>query len=232
VNNDLSPLILRGLASGDTIGGPTALASIAANYIKHGTSAELSEIADRYMDYYQAGSFDSGPVFEKVHSLINSGFDRRSAVRETHQFFHSMSAGCNPLHRTICLAGKLALNERTLISTVEADSKLTHFDPLASDVAVAGSLICRYLINGMTITESVEKTLNIDFLQYLRAYATLEPSHSGFAPTVLFSAIHFAKAPQEGLGFSFKLAGGENYCPLILGALQSCIAMNNWSTPS
>ena len=232
MNNDLSPLILRGLASGDTIGGPTALASITANCIKHGTSAELSEIADRYMDYYQAGSFDSGPVFEKVHSLIDSRVNRRSAVRETHQFFHGMSAGCNPLHRTICLAGKLALNEQTLVSIVEADSTLTHFDPLASHVAVAGSLICRYIIDGMTITESVEKTLSIDFLEHLRAYANREPSASGFAPTVLFSAIHFAKTPQEGLDHSFKLAGGANYCPPIVGALQSCIAMTNLSTPS
>ena len=227
---DLSPVIRRGLESGDKIGGPTALASITADCIDDGTSTELSEIADKYMDYYQAGSFDSGPVFEKVHSLIHSGVDRRSAVRETHQFFHGMSAGCNPLHRTICLAGKLALNEQTLVSIVEADSTLTHFDPLASHVAFAGSLICRYIIDGMTITESVEKTLSIDFLQHLRAYATLEPSPSGFAPTVLFSAIHFAKGSAEGLDHSFALAGADNYCPPVVGALQSCIALTKLSS--
>ena len=217
---DLSEKILAGLALGDQIGGPTALATLCAKHIQHGTPEELEELAGAYYDYYVDGSFDSGPVFESVHSRIQQGVDRTSAVRDTHDFMNGQTAGCNPLHRSICLAGKLDLDEQSLITVVRQEALLTHHDPLAGDAAVVGALICRRLLEQKPMVDCIKQLINKSML---KDYANEPLSSSGFAPSTLFAALHFASDSEHGLRRAFAFAGNENYCPPIVGAIQACL---------
>ena len=217
---DLSEKILAGLALGDQIGGPTALANLCAKHIQHGTPEELEELAGAYYDYYVDGSFDSGPVFESVHSRIQQGVDRTSAVRDTHDLMNAQTAGCNPLHRSICLAGKLDLDEQSLITIIKQEALLTHHDPLASDAAVVGALICRRLLEQKPMVDCINQLINKSML---KDYANEPLSPSGFAPCTLFAALHFASDGEHGLSRAFAFAGSENYCPPIVGAIQACL---------
>ena len=45
-----------------------------------------------YCDYYDSGSFDSGPTFEKVHELMANGYKRSEAVLETHKRLNGSTA--------------------------------------------------------------------------------------------------------------------------------------------
>lgn len=61
--------ILFGLAAGDHIGGPTAIAlELAESLCNHG-AFNLHEIRYRYLSWWLVGGFDTGPVAERASSI-------------------------------------------------------------------------------------------------------------------------------------------------------------------
>ena len=86
-----------------------------------------------YCDYYDSGSFDSGPTFEKVHELMANGYKRSEAVLETHKRLNGSTAGCNPMHRFAVVAG-LDIPYKTLDRLARNDAALTLRSRCRTDV--------------------------------------------------------------------------------------------------
>jgi len=56
---------------------------------------DMDALDPTYMDYFESGSFDSGPTFEKVHELITQDKTRKEAVFQVHKLFHDPAASWN-----------------------------------------------------------------------------------------------------------------------------------------
>ena len=208
--------ILKGISNGDTIGGPYAMATIVANVCKHDTF-DLQALEKAYFNYYQSGSFDSGPCFRQVHQLMEQGKTRKAAVEQTHRLFKQQTAGCNPMHRFAVVAGT-SIPYEELDKLARADAKLTHFDEVAGISSSVCVRLLRRIIDGQKLNEAYSTVLK-ELSSSEREQSDVLPTRSGYAPAVLAAAISFADDVAEGLSKAIHYAGTNNYCPPITGAL-------------
>jgi ADP-ribosylglycohydrolase len=218
------PVIL-GLKAGDTIGGPTAIAAVLAASVIDTGSYDRELTADCYLDWWKAEGFDTGAVFALVMGARVEGATTEEAVLHGHETLGGKSAGCSPAHRAPALAVTLDADISGLVETVKADAALTHYDPLAGDVAAAVAVLCRVLMEGVPWAEAklvaADGRLPETVAAVLEAGGTL-PDDGGYAPEVLAAAIYFLDRypPDVALSASKTFAGGANYCPVLVGAVD------------
>ena len=210
-------LILQGISDGDTIGGPFAMASLVEKTLSN-DPFNMDALDQAYMDYYESGSFDSGPTFEKVHELIANGYTRNDAVEETHKLFNRSSAGCNPMHRFMVLASLDNVSYEHLDSLFRREAKLTHYDPVAGLCSSVLARILKRCFFGLSLTEATRKVF-LELSRNDRQVLNISTGNGGYGPQVLVSAIEFAGDQQFGLHRSIEFAEPNNYCPPIVGAL-------------
>ena len=224
-------LILQGISDGDTIGGPFAMASLVAKTLSN-DPFDMDALDQAYMDYYESGSFDSGPTFEKVHELMANGYTRNDAVEETHKLFNRSSAGCNPMHRFIVVAG-LGVEYAHLDILARKDAELTHFDPFAGLCSGILVRIVRRLLEGQGL-ELAHKKVSSELEHREREKLMVKISNSGVASDVLSTALYFAEDVDNGLVRALEFAGSNNYCPPIVGVLVAAQRLNQgrFSSPS
>ncbi|MEK9701000.1 MAG: ADP-ribosylglycohydrolase family protein [Deltaproteobacteria bacterium] len=213
-------LILQGISDGDAIGGPFAMASLVAKTLAN-DPYDFDALDKAYRDYYDSGSFDSGPTFEKVHELMANGYTRSEAVVETHRLFNGSTAGCNPMHRFMVIAGLDVPYER-LDSLARRDARMTHHDPIAGTCSSFLIRILRRSLNNEDLVDAqksvIEETSPMG-LNFRKAW----PSKNGFAPEVLCAGIKFAHIKGNGLQQAIAYAGTNNYCPVVTGALTAAM---------
>jgi hypothetical protein len=222
--------VIRGLAAGDTIGGPTAIAAIlAASVIDTGRYDPLLT-ADRYRDWWRSDGFDTGPVFSLVMVARVKGATTEEAVLHAHETLGEQSAGCNPAHRAPALAVTLDTDLQGLVAAVKADAALTHHDPLAGDVAAAVAVLCRVLMEGALWEEA--KAVAADgrlpeTVAALTGVGDALPTAGGYAPEALRAAVCFLnKNPSDtALATAKTFAGGANYCPVLVGAVVGAMKL-------
>jgi len=133
--------ILFGLAAGDRIGGPTRMAVLLAESLADCDCFDQDDVFRRYLAWWNEDGFDTGPVAGMVFSAVASGQTVEQAVKNAHRDLEGMTAGCNPLHRTLPLAMAEFIADEQLAEYARQESSLTHFDPLAGDAAAAGVLL-------------------------------------------------------------------------------------------
>ena len=213
-------LILQGISNGDTIGGPFAMASLVAQTLSN-DPYDFDALAQAYWDYYNSGSFDSGSTFEKVHELMAEGMNRADAVKETHKIFKGSTAGCNPMHRFMVVAGLDVPYER-LDSLARRDARMTHHDPIAGICSSFLIRILRRSLNNEDLVDAQKSVVEETSRTGLNFRKTW-PSKNGFAPEVLCAGIKFAQIKGNGLQQAIAYAGTNNYCPVITGALTAAM---------
>lgn len=224
---DVTALVLQGLETGDRIGGPKAMAGMLAESLEvcHGFDAE--DVFQRYLAWWQAEGFDTGPVAAQVFELVLSGESRTVAVARVHDALGGRTAGCNPAHRIAPLAASPYVADDQLVIAAMNEARLTHFAPLAGDVAAGVAVLIRLLLRGEPWPIALQKA----------AVGRMEPTRQaftsntgdflragGFAPDVLRAAIHFLdRHPtfEAALTSALKFAGPTNYCPVLVGAIGS-----------
>ena len=216
-------LILHGISEGDTIGGPFAMASLVAKTVAN-NPYDFDALDKAYCDYYDSGSFDSGPTFEKVHELMANGYKRSEAVLETHKRLNGSTAGCNPMHRFAVVAG-LDIPYKTLDRLARNDAALTHFDPVAGLMSSVIVRIIRKILESYSLIDSIRSVTNELNLAERKILQTT-PSPSGYAPAVFSAAVQFSQDYDRGLIKAIDYAGPDNYCPPIVGTLLRCIKSN------
>jgi ADP-ribosylglycohydrolase len=220
---DDHPVIL-GLNAGDTIGGPTAIAAVLAKSVIDTGYYDPQRTADRYLKWWRAEGFDTGPVFALVMSARVEGVTTEEAVLHAHETLGGQSAGCNPAHRAPALAVTLDGDIFGLVEAVKADAALTHYDPLAGDVAAAVAVLCRVLMDGASWEEAKAVAADGRLPETVAAITgdgDALPSVGGYAPEVLAAAVYFLDKYPVGVALAAakSFAGGANYCPVLLGAI-------------
>ena len=209
--------ILLGLAAGDRIGGPIRMAVRLAESLLACGRFDPADVLASYLGWWREGAFDTGPVSARVLELIASGVPSGDATAQVHREFGGLTAGCNPAHRAPPLAMLAAIADDDLTACVMAEARLTHYDPLAGEVAAAVSRLCRSLVRGVPWAEALRQCGSlVERDQY-------EPgSDGGYAPDVLRAAAYFVGGSVsfgEALARSIAFAGPDNYCPVLVGAI-------------
>jgi len=221
--------LLLGLAAGDRIGGPVRLALRVAESLLRRGGFDLSDIATQYLDWWREGAFDTGPTAANVLTLVVSGVPFEHAAIQADTVARGLTAGCNPAHRSAPLAMCGSLADDAIAPAARAEARLTHWHPLAGDVAAAVAGLCRSLIRGQPWPDAVAAATEDRLPETRDALETglsstlsrgLSPS--GFAPEALRAAIDFvARAPSfnAALDQAVGFAGPSNYCPVLVGSI-------------
>jgi ADP-ribosylglycohydrolase len=217
--------ILVGLAAGDRIGGPTRMAVLLAESLADCGCFDQSDVFRRYLDWWNEDGFDTGPVAGMVFSAVAFGQTVEQAVMATHRDLVGMTAGCNPLHRTLPLEMSGFIADEQLAEYARQESSLTHFDSVAGDAAAAGVLLARLLSLGERLEESLEHAVEIcsdKISEVIKCGRDAPGQRDGYAPNVLQAAIYFLNRYDtfgSALIASMDFAGPSNYCPVLVGAL-------------
>lgn len=207
--------VLIGLAAGDRNGGPIRMAVRLAESLLDCDGFNPSDILERYLAWWREGAFDTGPVSDRALELLASGILAPEATAQVHRESGGKTASCNPAHRCPPLAMLAAIADDDLPGCAMAEARLTHYDPLAGEVAAAVNSLCRSLIRGDAWDVA---------LRWCNRFAGHEGpgSNGGFAPDVLRAALQFVGTSPclaEALEQSLAFAEAANYCPVLVGAI-------------
>ena len=217
--------ILLGLAAGDQIGGPTRMAVRVAESLAARVAFDPDDILSRYLEWWIGDGFDTGPTAEAAFELISSGKTVDEATREVDRKAGGLTAGCNPAHRSAALALCAFLADESLAEAAMTEARLTHYHPLAGDVAAASVRICRALLTGKTWQKALIFAADN---RMVATQAAFEPvteqqlSKGGYAPDVLQAALWFVGQSnnlENALQRSIQFAGYSNYCPVLVGSI-------------
>ena len=207
--------VLVGLAAGDRIGGPIRMALRLAESLVARGGFDPSDIRERYLVWWRDGAFDTGPVSHRALALMAAGMPAHEATAQVRRESGGMTAGCNPAHRSPPLAMLAALADEELGAFAMAEAGLTHYDPVAGEVAAAVNKVCRALIRGVAWSDAVRPAGSF--------FVRQGPGNpGGYAPDVLRAALYFAGTSASftaALDGSLAFAGPANYCPVLVGAV-------------
>jgi len=207
--------VLVGLAAGDRIGGPIRMAVRLAESLVDCGSFDPSDILNRYLSWWREGAFDTGPVSERAFTLLATGMQVQKVTAEVHHEFNRMTAGCNPAHRSPPLSMLAAITDKDLGGSAMTEAALTHYDPMAGEIAATVNQLCRVLIRGVGWDVSLHQCGGFGDQKG-------PGNNGGFAPDVLQAAVYFVNQSAcfaEALDRSLAFAGPSNYCPVLVGAI-------------
>ena len=207
--------VLVGLAAGDKIGGPIRMAVRLAESLVACSGFNSSDILARYLAWRREGAFDTGPVSERVFTLLVKGKPFQQVTAQVHKEFGGKTAGCNPAHRSPPLSMFARIPDEDLTPFAKAEAALTHYDPLAGEIAATVDRLCRALIRGVDWGVALHQCGGF--------VDENGPGHNGgFAPDVLQAAMHFVGTSDsfaEALERALAFAGPANYSPVLVGAI-------------
>jgi ADP-ribosyl-[dinitrogen reductase] hydrolase len=207
--------VLVGLAAGDRIGGPIRMALRLAESLLEMGSFDAADVLGHHLRWWREGAFDTGPVSARVFALVTAGVPVDEATAQVHREFNGMTAGCNPAHRSPALSMLAAIADEDLAGCTMAEARLTHYDPLAGEIATTVNKLCRALIRGAGWDVALRQSGRIDSQEG-------PGNNGGFAPDVLRAAAFFVGTSgsfTETLERSLAFAGPANYCPVLVGAI-------------
>ncbi len=217
--------VLVGLAAGDRNGGPTRMAVRLAESLASRRSFERADILVRYLNWWRKEGFDTGPVAAAVFRLILAGSPVEEATARVHRTSGGQTAGCNPAHRVSPLAMAEFLVDEELAHFAMQEAALTHWDPLAGDVAAAVAVLCRSFIRGYGWEDACQKAAQgrADITKAAFQTKMDDPLRKdGFAPAVLRAAIYFIQTSTRldaALTAAIWFVGPSNYCPVLVGTI-------------
>ena len=216
--------ILDGIARGDQNGGPTALARIVSESVTACGGFDVSDLTQRYLHWYQTGAFDTGPTFDLVFSRVASGMDVREAVKEVDRLLVGETAGCGPAHRCGPIAGCFKIPTSDLARVARAEARTSHCHADAGSASAVVALLCRYLLEGADWEAAKVRVANDEGVSDAwHATQAADRNPGGYAFDVVHSALHFLDG-EDALQRAFDFAGGENYCPVIVGAIEGAMS--------
>ena len=216
-------IILNGYFQGDKNGGPTELAKILYKSLLASNGFKKSDLVNRYYNWWKTDAFDTGPTFAKVFQKMSSGITIEEASKNIDKQLNGATAGCGPAHRIAPIAAYKKIPTERLISIAREEAAITHYHPDAGHCSAIMALLCRYLINGKTWKESKAiVNQNEDLIPTWNKIENANLNNGGYVLDVMHSAIYFLDR-ENPLENSLSFAGPANYCPVIVGIIQSII---------
>jgi hypothetical protein len=108
---------------------------------------------------------------------------------------------------------------------VKAEARLSHFSPVAGEVAMVSVRICAHLLNEVPFEDSVTMALRGTSGLSLEQVPVYDRYSGGHAPRVLQTAVSFVREAtcfREALENSLTFAGPSNYSPVLVGVIGAC----------
>ena len=216
---------LLGLAAGDRIGGPTRMALLLGESLTENRGYVSTDVEQRYVNWWSTEGFDTGAVSDRVFRLISKGMPGHRAVKKVDQELHGMTAGCNPVHRSVAIALSANIEDSDIAAIAQRESRLTHANHLAGLISASSVDLIRMLIKGADWPRALMKLENTSAPVIHDELATARNGKihpDGYSPHVLGAAIHFVDTSNsfdEMLERAIDFAGDENYCPVLAGVL-------------
>ena len=215
--------ILNGYLEGDKNGGPTELAKILHKSLLASDGFKKSDLVNRYYHWWNTDAFDTGPTFAMVFQKVSRGVSIDDASKEVDKQLNGATAGCGPAHRIAPIAGYKKIPTDRLISIAKEEASITHYHPDAGNCSAVMALLCRYLIEGNSWNESKSiVNQNEDVKPTWIKINNAKLNNGGYVFDVMHSAIYFLDRANS-LENSLTFAGTANYCPVIVGIIQSII---------
>ena len=222
MNNQIK-LILEGVKKGDQIGGPYELSKILVKSLQANDGFNKDDLTKRYLEWWRADAFDTGPTYASVFTNILKGYDHEKAVYKTHQDFDKNTAGCGPAHRCMPLAGFTKISTNELIDLARQEAKITHYHEDAGNGSAIVVLLCRYLLEGNNINNACDKIAKNKKLKNIwKKVENAKLSPDGYVYNVIHSALYFIKN-KSTLEESIKFSGKANYSSIIFSVLNELI---------
>jgi len=216
-------MILNGYIQGDKNGGPTELAKILYKSLLASNGFKKRDLVNRYYQWWKTDAFDTGPTFAKVFQKMSGGITIEEASKNIDKQLNGATAGCGPAHRIAPIAAYKKIPTERLISIAREEAAITHYHPDAGHCSAIMALLCRYLINDKTWKESkVIVSQNEDLIPTWNKIKNANLNNGGYVLDVMHSAIYFLDR-ENSLENSLSFAGSANYCPVIVGIIQSII---------
>jgi ADP-ribosylglycohydrolase len=158
-------------------------------------------------------------------------------VKSTDNKLGGNTAGCGPAQRSFPLALCPWINDYELFQASMNEAALTHFNPLAGQVAGIVNLICRSLLRNKPWHEAVqsaftEVNLHADVFavvtRYSRSPDPFPKTDMAYAPTALNAALNYISHSDSSLEATEKAWGRDRYyCAPIVGILSGV----RWGIP-
>ena len=204
---------------GDQIGGPTELARIVQYSLSARRRLDASDLAQRYLNWWQNGAFDTGPTFALVFGRVAKGMSITQAVEEVDKQLGGQTAGCGPAQRISPLAACAFIPTAQIANAAREEARITHYHPHAGDAAAIVALLCRRLFEGNKWMQAKDY-VSQDEPEAWTAIQGASLSDGGYAFDVVRTAIHFLDG-EDALPMAAKFSGSQNYCPVIVGAIDA-----------
>ena len=215
--------ILNGYLSGDKNGGPTELAKILSKSLINCNGFNQNDLVKRYYHWWITDAYDTGPTFAMVFQKVSQGIPIEDASIEVHKALNGKTTGCAPAHRIAPLAAFEKIPTNKLLDYAKQEAKITHYHPEAGNCSAVMALLCRFLLEGHSWTESKDLVSKYEGLQSTwRNIQNANLNNGGYVLDVMHTAFHFLDK-EDCLNNSLSFAGPANYCPVIVGVINSII---------
>jgi ADP-ribosylglycohydrolase len=204
-------------------------------YLYHTKKCEIGEVT-KYI--YQAALRHTNGQSSLTRQ--NFLFDQ-SIIDETIQLadknYNGQTAGCGPAQRSYPLAFCSFISDEDLFEYTKLEAKLTHYSPLAGEVAGIVNLICRSLLKNTSWSDAVSSAfaapglhqdISAIFGRHHRWQHPAVETHSAYAPTVLNAALHYITTSDNPAQAIAKAhSKDKHYCTPIVGILAGA----RWGIP-
>jgi ADP-ribosylglycohydrolase len=216
---------LLGLAAGDRIGGPTAMAMRLLEGVAERRCCDAGETRRRYLDWHRAEGFDQGPTSARVLDLLAEGCAPALAVARADEEADGLTGGCNPMHRAGPLGAAFVVPDAMLADAARTDAAITHAHPLAGEAAAAVATLLRLVLRGVAWDDAASRAAegrDRAIAHAMGRWREAPRDRGGFAPVVLHAAMHFAGCAASfdaALSAALAFAGPSNYAPVTAGTL-------------
>ena len=206
-------------------------------HLYHTQKCEIGEIT-KYI-YQQAIQKKTG---QEGNNLTRNDFrfDQTTIdgfVQLTDKQFGGNTSGCGPAQRSYPLAFSTLISDDDLYDITMFEARLTHFSPIAGQVAGIVNRICRFLLKNQTWSDALRSAFVVAnlhpdviaiFSRHGRFVAPVEEKHPAYAPTVLNAALHYVtRASNAEAAIAEALKNGKYYCAPLVGILAGV----RWGIP-
>lgn len=247
--------VMLGHATANKCQSPTHLALLLSQSLCKFKGFDSSDVMARYLYLHHFSKCHIGQVATLVYEDLKSSITTPSgkltrkhflfttdkiydASKSAHERLKGLSSGCNPAQRSFPLAFCPWINDDDVFRLSCDEARLTHFSPIAGQVAGLINLICRRLLKGDEWNDAVKTAFSSapqllgEIQEILTRYehetVLKSQGHPAYAPNTLHTSLHcVTKADSFEKAVSLANETEPYYCPTIVGILAGA----RWAVP-
>lgn len=199
-------------------------------FLYHDTKAEIGATT-KHMYQHAMNTISSSrhPTVTSAQSFLFSQNKIDEMVQLTDKELDGHTAGCGPSQRSFPLALYCGIDDDDLFDLTVGEAKLTHWHPMAGQVAGVVNLIIRALLRGKSFDDAISSAflapgLSADLLNVGRCYhrwPTMSGTvQAGLSPAVLGASLFYLTNTRDAVAaIKLSQAKDKHYCAPLVGIL-------------